>query len=377
MKVVYDIETLAGTFTYTGLDIKTEQVYQYVIHPKLNQLDELIQHLEKCDAGIGFNNIAFDYPVLHFIMKNADHWKWNKLEPNEIIADIYQKAQSIIEEQNNSKFGGSGFGIRAKDIVIPQIDLFKIWHYNNAARSQSLKGIEIAINFHNVQDMDIPHQQKKISKAELQQILDYNLNDVEATFEFYKLSKGKLQLRRDISKKYGMNCMNYPDSKIGEALMLKLYCDKTGLDQRAVKDMRTKRESIALKDCIFDYVKYKTPAFNKLLDTLRNKTITETKGSIKESVVFKGFKYDFGTGGIHGCIKAGVYDSDDEWIIIDADVGSMYPSIAIVNKLYPEHLGIEFCDLYEGIVSQRLAAKKSGDTIMADGLKLSANSVYG
>lgn len=55
----------------------------------------------------------------------------------------------------------------------------------------------------------------------------------------------------------------------------------------------------------------------------------------------------------------------------------MYPSIAIVNELYPEHLGIEFCELYEGIVKQRLAAKKSGDTVMADGLKLSANSVYG
>ena len=58
--------------------------------------------------------------------------------------------------------------------------------------------------------------------------------------------------------------------------------------------------------------------------------------------------------------------------------GSMYPSIAVVNKYYPEHLGEEFCDVYENdIVKPRLEAKKSGDKILADAFKLSANSVFG
>lgn len=380
MRVVYDVETLAGTFTYTALDIDTKDIYQYVIHPKLNQLDELIIHLNKCKTQIGFNNISFDYPIIHLILSNYDNWKWNLQSEyigiNDIITEIYDKAQTLIQEQHHSKFGGS-FGIKHKDIKIPQLDLFKIWHFNNAARSTSLKSLQIAMNYHNVQDMEISHTRKNISKKELNEILEYNLNDVNSTYEFFKKSKGKLQLRKLISQKYNLNVMNYPDSKIGESLMLKMYCDKTGLDKRDVKDMRTKRESIALKDCIFEYIKFKTPEFNKMLNTLKNKVITETKGAIKESVIFQGFKYDYGTGGIHGCIKPGVYNSDDKWIIIDADVGSMYPSIAIVNELYPEHLGIEFCELYEGIVQQRLAAKKSGDTVMADGLKLSANSVYG
>ena len=55
---------------------------------------------------------------------------------------------------------------------------------------------------------------------------------------------------------------------------------------------------------------------------------------------------------------------------------SLYPSLAIVNNLYPEHLGEEFCNVYkEGIVQPRLEAKKAGDKVMANGFKLSANSV--
>lgn len=56
---------------------------------------------------------------------------------------------------------------------------------------------------------------------------------------------------------------------------------------------------------------------------------------------------------------------------------SLYPSLAIANNLYPEHLGEEFVRVYEnGIVKPRLEAKKNGDKIMDSGFKLSANSVF-
>ena len=59
---------------------------------------------------------------------------------------------------------------------------------------------------------------------------------------------------------------------------------------------------------------------------------------------------------------------------------ALYPSIAVVNKLYPEHLGTEFAEVYDkDIVSVRLAekAKKDGDQIIVAGYKEAANSVYG
>lgn len=372
---VYDIETLKSLWTYTGKNVDTKEVVQFVIHKELDQREGLDAHLKICEGMIGFNNLDFDYPVIHTFLNNH---LWES--PEEMIDLLYTKAQEIINGQavseNFSRF--SSTTIREKNVLIPQLDLYKMWHFNNAARRTSLKALEISMNFPNVMEMEIHHGRDDIRLDEIPTILEYNLNDVEATYEFYLRSEEKIKLRRNLNKKYKLGCMNFSDSKIGEKLVLKLYCDKTNKDIWEVNKMRTNRDEIALKDCIFPYIKFKSKEFNELLTKFNSKVIKETKKSIEESVVYKGFKYDFGTGGIHGCIKAGVYDAGDGYIIIDADVASLYPSIAILNKLYPEHLGEDFCSVYEeDIVKPRLAAKKAGDMTMADGFKLSANSVYG
>ena len=75
-------------------------------------------------------------------------------------------------------------------------------------------------------------------------------------------------------------------------------------------------------------------------------------------IIYRGFQYDYGVGGIHGCISAGVYDSCDKYMIIDIDVSSFYPNLAIRNRFYPLHLGIKFCDIYESVYDKRSIAKK-------------------
>lgn len=323
---VYDIETLASCFTYTDINIDTLKINQFIIHKDLNQIGNLINHLYDIKGQIGFNNINFDYPIIHYLIKwyekaiNKAKKEFILDENNEeIINIIYKEAQRIIEEQNKENFNKI-IAIPLKDVKIPQLDLFKIWHFNNKARATSLKSLQISMNYPNVMDMPISHTKKDITIDETKMILEYNLNDVLSTFEFYKRSKEKIELRKNLLKKYNIPCLNYPDSKIGEELVLKLYCNKTNQEIYDVKKMRTNRLNINLKDCIFDYIYFKSDEFNNLLYKLKSKIIYETKGSIEESVIYKGFKYDYGTGGIHGCIKPGVYESDDDYVIIDCDV---------------------------------------------------------
>jgi len=370
---VYDIETLASCFTYTAYNIDTKKVFQAVLHKDRFELDKLIKHLKSCKSQIGFNNINFDYPIIHFILnRNPRVWNNNIIKKIDIINEIYTETQRIIDDQNPF-----GTAIKQNEVLIPQLDLFRLWHFNNKARTQSLKGLEIAMKFPNVQDMPISHTRNDIDLLEIDDILDYNLNDVMATYEFYLKSLDKIELRKGLNQKYNLNCANFPDSRIGEELTLKLYCQESGLDYWETKKLRSERLKIALNDCIFDYIKFESNEFNSLLNKFKSKVITETKGAVEESVIFHGFKYDFGLGGIHGCINPGIYESNSEYIIIDADVASLYPSIAVLNNLYPAHLGPEFCKVYESILKQRIAAKKVGDMTMSDGFKLSLNSVYG
>jgi len=377
---VYDIETLKSCFTYTAYNIHTKEILQFVLHKDRFELDQLLNHLKQCKGQIGFNNINFDYPIIHFILNKSNKWIYKNiiddLKISDIITQIYEEAQRIIEEQNKKEFN-TIVAIKQSEVLIPQLDLFKIWHYNNKARSTSLKALEISMNYPNVMEMSVSHTKENITLEEIPEILLYNLNDVLATYEFYKKSLPKIDLRKSLQKEYGIPCLNWSDSKIGEQLVLKLYCDKTGLSIWDVKEMRSNRLKIALNDVILPYIKFESLEFNNLLDYFKFKVITETKGSIEESVIYNGMKYDYGTGGIHSCIKPGIYESDDNYIIIDCDVASLYPSLMILNMLYPEHLGKQFIDVYKQILDMRIAAKKDGNMLLSDAYKLALNSCYG
>lgn len=371
---VYDIETIAGVFSYVGYNIDSNELNTFIIHESKNQLNELVSHILSLSGMIGYNNLGFDYPILHYIIKNYENWQsWSN---RDVISAIYNKAQEIIESQSfDTRFSHN---IKTKDILVEQLDLFKIWHFDNQAKLTSLKALEISMNYPNVMEMNMPHNTLYVTDEQVEELLKYNINDVLATHAFYLLSKDKINLRLQLKEKYKLDCLNYSDSKIGEELVLDLYAKATKQNKWDIKKAGgTNNDVIHLKDCIFDYIQFKTPIFNRLLNDLKSKFVKTTKDKIDTSVIYKGFKYDYGLGGIHGSIKAGVYESDDDYIIVDADVASLYPSIAVINNLYPSHLGSKFCEVYKDILDQRIKAKKEGFMTVSDGLKLSLNSVYG
>lgn len=365
---VYDIETLSNCFTYTAMQRETKEVIQFTIWKDTNELIPMVKHLASVRGLIGFNNQSFDYPVLHYIL--TEYKTWLELSGDEITSLIYKEAQEVIFDEWS--------GVKDIYVKIPQLDLFRIWHYNNKARMTSLKKLQIALRYDNVQDMPYKHYEEITTQEQVQEILDYNLNDVDATYEFYLKTIPKIELRKGLYERYGLKCMNYPDSKIGEDLMLKLYSDATDENPRHLRKLRTHRDSFKFAECLPDYTNFTTPEFKALQDYLMEIEVEELKGSFKYSFTYDDFQFDLGTGGIHGCIKSGVYRSTPTHIIVDIDVASLYPSLAIAMGLYPEHLGEEFCKVYEdGIIKPRLKAKKEGDKVMNLGFKLAANSVYG
>jgi len=104
--------------------------------------------------------------------------------------------------------------------------------------------------------------------------------------------------------------------------------------------------------------------------------MTKVTGKVKNlNCIVDGFNFVFGTGGLHGCIDSATVESCDQKVIVDLDVVSYYPSLAIVNSIYPEHLGPEFCFIYKRLKEQRMTHKKGSPENAA--LKLALNGVYG
>lgn len=285
---VYDIETLSNCFTYAAKNRDTGEIITFIICNEVNQLPQLLGHLSACKGQIGFNNLNFDYPVLHDIIENRSDLL--KMDTDEITDFIYESAQDKVSQEFSA--------VRDDDVLIPQLDLFKIWHFDNKARMTSLKKLEIAMNFPNVQDMPYKHTDKIKTPEQVAEILEYNINDVEATYQFYIKSIDKINLRKGLMEQYGLNCLNYSDSKIGEQLMLKLYCKATGKKEMAVKKLRTERTVFKFKECVPGYIQFETDEFKGLLDYIEGIKVNSLKDSFHYSFEYRGFTFDLGTGGI-------------------------------------------------------------------------------
>jgi hypothetical protein len=366
---VYDLETLSNLFTATFVAVDSAETHVFYIHESKSDLLRLLEFLRQPDVGhIGYNSLRFDYPILHDLLINTSHYL--HLQENKdwstLAGLFYTSAQRCINAEYPE--------VRKWDIKIPQRDIFRIWHFDNKNRRTSLKHVEIAIQWYDVMDMPVGHDDY-IGEEQIDEILQYNLNDVLATKEFYLLSQERVDMRRDLGRKYNIPMMNANDAKIGEMLMLRYISNETGVDEWTLKQLRTERPSIDLGECILSQVRFKSTEFNRILQELRLSTITETKGALEKKVYFDGMLYEFALGGLHAVRKGTTWTTTDTHTILSVDVKSYYPNLAIKNRFHPAHLGTDFCDVYEELYNERITSPKK--SAINAGLKLALNGAYG
>ena len=143
----WDVETYPNCFTAVIGNMRTRKCWIYEISDRKDDRKKLFSRIKKIrqEGGymVGFNSIAFDYPVLHFMLRN----------PECSVEQIYNKAMEIIGADHEDRFSHMIF---ENQMIVPQIDLFKIHHFDNVARSTSLKMLEFNMRSDNIEDLPFP-----------------------------------------------------------------------------------------------------------------------------------------------------------------------------------------------------------------------------
>lgn len=369
---VYDVETYPNVFTLAVEHAEAPLHWMFEISDLRNdsrQIVEFLQFLKETDSRmVGFNNLGFDYPVIHTLIRMGQS------DAN----TLYQKAMAIINAQDED--GGRWMhSVKPSDQFVAQIDLFKIHHFDNRARATSLKVLEFNMRSDSIEDLPFPVG-TVLTREQIEVLKQYNKHDVAQTKAFYYHTLDMIHFREELTRKYARDFMNHNDTKIGkDYFTMKLEeagvaCYDFGPSGRTPR--QTKRPVIHLKDAILPWINFEHPEFNRVMNWLKAQTITETKGVFTDlTATVDGFTFVFGLGGIHGSMESVVVESDDENVIIDLDVTSYYPNLAITNGFHPAHLGKEFVSIYKHLFEQRKQyPKKSAESAM---LKLALNGVYG
>lgn len=375
---VYDVESFPNVFTLTAEALYSDQRFVWEISQYRDDRRELIEWFNYLNAFqipmIGFFSENYDYPMIHFIYTN----------PSCTVEQIYAKSQSII-----SSVDRFGHIIWARDRFAPQIDLAKVHHFDNKAKTTTLKALQINMRAPNVMESPIPFGQP-VSAADVDAaVIPYNGNDVAETKRFAHISMGALNFRIGLIDQFGVEVLNYNDTKIGEKMLEQRLGDDvcfTRVDGRRQK-RQTVRSRIALKDIIFPYIRFNNPEFQRVHRFMLDQVLTpddldDPEAVIKTKGVFTnltadvgGLTFYFGTGGVHASVEAQRFIATDEWPIRDIDVEGLYPRIAIVNRLAPEHLGEAYITEYAKIPAERKLHAKG--TYQNAALKLAANGSWG
>jgi len=363
---IYDLETLRNCFLFSGKFRGDPTIYTFEISDRRNDRDDLLAHLSwHQNSGtkmVGFNNLGFDYPILHNLLNNP--YTFNALT-------AYTLCQEIITKQ---EYGFTA--IQFKDRIIPQVDLAKINHFDNRTRRTSLKSLQFAMRSESVEDLPF-EVGTTLTSDQMDKLIKYNIHDITETEKFFEWNFDLIKMRQELLDNGVLtgDVLNFSDKKIGTEYLIKKI-GRSKCFHGYGKPMQTQRQSVSFKDIILPKIAFRTEKFEAVLDWFKAQTIwIGGEESPKLKVELADIPFVFGVGGVHASVENQVFESTETHVIKDIDVSGMYVAVAVANGFAPEHLGKDFVTAYKQL--QRDRAQYPKGTAMNGTLKLAGNGVYG
>jgi hypothetical protein len=210
---------------------------------------------------------------------------------------------------------------------------------------------------------------------------DYCVNDLAMTAALYEYLKPTIELRVQMSKEYGMDLRSKSDAQIAETII------KYELNKRTAKSYRapTLKDDYSFNYANPKIIAFETAQLKGVYSRIRKHTFTlGGTGSVampewlrEERIKIGATEYRMGIGGLHSCEKSQYVVAADDELLSDFDVASYYPNIILQQKLAPDSLGKPFLDVYQTILDRRIKAKRAGDKVTAETLKIAVNGSFG
>ena len=370
---VYDVEIFPNAFHCCCKDTESGQLHKFEISNRRNQLDNLVDFFyydssEKMFCG--YNNHHYDDVVINYMIDY--YYKLSNMSYLKICQSLYNLSKYIVETEDE------------------KYERIKRWKYAHYFESMDLltmqfsrklrvglKTMQVTMHYRNVQEYDGDFN-APIKDSNIDEMIAYNINDVDSTEELLNRLKPDIELRLFIEQEHGIDCLSMDSVKMAETFLLEEYSKRTGIPKNVIKEMRSPMDYIPLKDVILPFIKYKNPKLQDVLEDMKKQVVysKERKGYEKKFVL-SNVVYSVGVGGIHSIHTPQIFLPKDDEFIGHADVTSMYPSFLIKYQWGPRHLGKIFCDIFADLYAERVEAKRTGQKIKNLFLKIVLNSPTG
>jgi len=357
--LVLDTEVYRDYFLASFLNVDTGNVRHFECHADQALDVRTLQAILGRYRIVTFNGLNFDMPVLSVAMGSGDP------------AAAKRVANKII--LNNMKHWQLGIDLPECD----HVDLIEV-----APGIASLKIYGGRLHAPKMQDLPIDPD-ASIEPGQRALLRQYCENDLRTTLALFRKLEPQIALRESMSAQYGVDLRSKSDAQIAEAVIVHEVEKRMG--RKLVK-----QDPFRLAGQTF---RYKWPSFIKFGSNAMdiphaiiltaeftigsNGVVTMPKEIAALKIKIGQSTYQMGIGGLHSTEKSIAHHADDDHILVDRDVASYYPAIILNCGLKPASMGDHFTAVYRSIVERRLAAKRSGDKVAADSLKITINGSFG
>lgn len=354
MKIyIYDIEVFSDDWIVVFRSPDSD--HHTVIHNDAYHLREFISQPDIVLGG--FNNKHFDDYIILTMLSGGSNIEVKKYSDFIIGGHAPWEFEFIRGKRKPFK----SFDLK-DDIADPGISLKAI------EGNLKLPIVESSVDF----NIDRP-----LTAKELEEVIFYCKNDVDATIKLYEARKEDyIDAKLLVGEMYDVP----PEEAIG-LTNAKLSAKVLGAEKVERNDER-------------DYVIPNNIDLSKIpkivLDfflQIRDKSIPDAKlfgaGKGSKGMTFKAWiktavgscPVTFAWGGVHGAKPCVTVEETEDRVIVNQDVGSLYPN-SMINFGYCSR-SMKDPEAYVKLVRKRLGYKKAGDKKRANALKLVVNTVYG
>ena len=364
---VYDIEVFRNVFHCTLLNTETEELIKFECSIRKNNIEEMCKFFKQDAYFVGYNNIHYDNPIINYCI---EYFSNSKYTYNKICLSIFNLSNIITQDKEN-------------------IDRWKRWKYANnfltvdlltmlysKALRVSLKEMQVTMMYKNVQEFN-QDWNSNLAENNIDSMIEYNINDVMSTYELLKRCEKDIQLRLNIEDQYHIHCLSKDGVNIGMQILAEEYMNKTGISWDILKNMRSPANIIDLNEIILPIIKYNTPILQDLLNEMKQLKVSPGRKGYEKQFLLEDLIISVSVGGIHSINEPEIIIPNEDELLVDLDVASLYPSMLLNFNFYPRHLGKEFKEIYQEIKDRRIYAKKTGDTVTNETLKLALNGLSG
>lgn len=369
--VVFDIEVLKNVFTCTCKNTETKQITVFEISPRRVDIQGLVTFFYEDYYFVGYNNIHYDNPILNYIIMLYREHYFDRYSTRELTESMFRMSQLVIDK--NSDFDLWKEYKYARNFL--SIDLLTML-YSKALRV-SLKEMQVTMQYKNVEEFVVDWHQD-LPEKDIDRLISYNINDVESTEELLYRCKDLLELRIETEKDFGLPCLSLDRVNLGDRLLQLKVMEKTGLNKKQLENMKSPANYVDLEKVIFPWIKFESPILQKKLTDMKNQhNVSPGRKGYINTFIFGEMKVTIGVGGIHGDNGTCIIKPNEDELLLDSDVNSLYPSLMRMYHLYPPKLKNVLGQIFPQIIDDRLEFKRTGQKNKNETYKYMLNGVSG